>query len=188
MPSIAAHLVVGKLVGNKLNKESLGFIQGNVLPDIIKIEDSHCKINGKYYLIPNISASLRKSNIKDNDVLDGYLCHLLLDKYFLDEYIPNNIKEYDKVNLFQENGIYRDYSLINKGLINSFEIDLKKVNNSFKNIDYSYDDIKLSDNLRYLTYDAQGEATRYIDFDDFSKFLIEVSDKIVNDIKKMRRR
>lgn len=186
MPSIAAHLVVCKLVGNELNKESLGFIQGNVLPDIIKIEDSHCKIKGKYYLIPDIDASLKKSNIKDNDVLDGYLCHLLLDKYFLDEYVPNNIKEYDKVNLFQENGIYRDYSIINKRLINSFYLDVKKVNNSFENINYSYDKTKLIDNLRYLTYDAKGEATKYIDFDNFSKFLIGVSDKIVNDIKKMR--
>lgn len=188
MPSIAAHLVVSKLVGNKLNNDSLEFIQGNVLPDIIKIEDSHCKINGKYYLIPDISASLRKSDIKDNDVLEGYLCHLLLDKYFLEEYIPNNIKEYDSVNLFQENGIYKDYSLISKNLINKFEIDVEKVNHSFKNMDYLYDYIKLRDNLSYLTYESNGETTRYIDFDNFSDFLIKVSDKIVNDIKKMRRK
>ena len=37
MPSIAAHMVVAKLLEEKLGFKSTAFIKGNLLPDIIDI-------------------------------------------------------------------------------------------------------------------------------------------------------
>ena len=54
MPSVAAHMVVAKLISDKLNIEDPDFIKGNLLPDILDKELSHHKKQGKYYLIPDI--------------------------------------------------------------------------------------------------------------------------------------
>ena len=54
MPSLAAHMVCAKLVSESLNIKDEEFIKGNLLPDIIDIENSHKKVKGKFYCIPDI--------------------------------------------------------------------------------------------------------------------------------------
>ena len=56
MPSIAAHMVIAKLVGEKLNKYNDKFIRGNLLPDIVDKpkDESHHKIEGTYHRIPDM--------------------------------------------------------------------------------------------------------------------------------------
>lgn len=44
MPSIAAHMVVAKIIGEKLNIYNKDFIRGNILPDVVNIDDSHHKL------------------------------------------------------------------------------------------------------------------------------------------------
>ena len=79
MPGIVAHMVVAKLVGEKLHLSSDEFTIGNILPDISKEKDSHHKIQGKIYLIPDIE--YWKSTLDlSNKVQLGYLTNLLLDQ------------------------------------------------------------------------------------------------------------
>ena len=109
MPSIAAHMICAKLVSDSLNINSDDFIKGNLLPDIIDKKDSHCKIKGKYYYIPNIEYFLENLDLSNKMDL-GYLTHLLLDRYFLEEYI------YEVVNgeeVFLSRIMYREYDIIN---------------------------------------------------------------------------
>ena len=70
MPSIAAHMVVAKLLEEKLGFKSTEFIKGNLLPDIIDIKDSHHKIKGKYYFIPDLEYFKNTLDLSN----DLYLC------------------------------------------------------------------------------------------------------------------
>lgn len=84
MPSIAAHLACADLVYKEIKSKISDkdkFYMGCILPDIINLEDSHLKVKGKYYLVPDIEKYKKESNV-DDDIKIGYLCHLLLDKYF----------------------------------------------------------------------------------------------------------
>lgn len=92
MPSIASHFVVAKLVSSYLGIKSDDFYKGNILPDIIDIEDSHFKIRS-YYEIPKLEYFYNNLNL-NNDLERGYLCHLLLDKDFLEKYVVNKVENY----------------------------------------------------------------------------------------------
>ena len=81
MPSIASHFVCAKLVSDKLDVDVEEFYKGNILPDIALLNDSHNKVRGSFYLIPNIEYFVENSDLNE-DIELGYLCHLLLDKYF----------------------------------------------------------------------------------------------------------
>ena len=82
MPNISSHMIVAKLVSEKLNINDPDFIKGNILPDIVNNDQSHHKIQGEYCLIPNIDYFKRRLNLNKKLEL-GYFTHLLLDKYFL---------------------------------------------------------------------------------------------------------
>ena len=86
MPSIAAHMICAKLVAHELKIIYPDFMKGNLLPNIINIKNSHRKIKGKYYYIPDINYFINILDFCDNLHL-GYLVHLLLDTYFLEDYI-----------------------------------------------------------------------------------------------------
>ena len=107
MPNISAHMVIAKLVSEKLNITSDDYIRGNLLPDIIDKEDSHHKIQSKMYLIPNIDYFIKELDLT-KDINIGYLTHLMLDKYYL-IYLENKYPN----NIVFDNGIYIDYDYIN---------------------------------------------------------------------------
>lgn len=182
MPSIASHFVCAKLVSNWLNINNDDFYRGNILPDIIKKDNSHYKKYYEYCLVPDIESFLKGYEIKD--ILDvGYLCHLLLDKYFLDEYIPTYIDNYDKVrDLFSEFKIYNDYVNLNKILIDYFELDLEYINIIMMNFTYKLDKDKYKLNLSSINYlDTSGEL-KYIKLDSYILFLENISFRISKEI------
>ena len=109
MPSIAAHMVVAKLVGEKLNIYNEQFIRGNILPDVVNINDSHHKIKGKNFLIPDTDYFKKRLDLS-NMINLGYYAHLLLDKYNLEEYVPEYIKN---ESIFENKSIYSEYTILN---------------------------------------------------------------------------
>ena len=178
MPSIAAHMVVAKLVGEKLNIYNPEFIRGNLLPDVINIEDSHHKIKGVRHNIPDIEYF--KNNLDlSNELYLGYYVHLLLDKYYLDDYIPTHV---DNKDIFKDKTIYKDYCKVNPLLINKFELDIEYLKEVLSNYEQDIIEEKLNDNINYLmsTYTAD---TTYLKFDEFSTFLSDISDTIYEEIK-----
>ncbi|MCI9434450.1 MAG: hypothetical protein HFI86_04185 [Bacilli bacterium] len=185
MPSIAAHFacagLVYKKIKNKISDKDKFYI-GCILPDIIDLEGSHLKVKGKYYLVPDIEKYKKESKV-DGDIKKGYLCHLLLDKYFLDEYVIKNIRNYDKINLFSSNMIYNDYTSLNAVLVNDFNIDLNYINKVIRKIPDNFkvqgDKYKL--NVESINNLDCGEIT-FIDIDKFKMFIKEISLRIAEDI------
>lgn len=189
MPSIALHVICSKIVSNKLNIHTEDFFRGNILPDIIE-KDSHRKIKGSYYLIPDISSFFHEFDL-NNDLYLGYVTHLLLDKYFLEEYIPKNIPCYKEINIFSDDLIYREYSKINYYLLNKYTIDISYFNHIFSLDKFSYNFVinlnKYIKNIECLNNKELYDKVGLIDVDTISSFIEGVSDKIVEDIKSMKK-
>lgn len=183
MPSIASHFVCAKLVSDKLNIISDDFYRGNILPDIIQKDNSHYKKYKEYCLVPDIESYLKENKL--NKILDiGYLCHLLLDKYFLEEYIPKYIDNYNKIrDLFSEFEIYNDYVNLNKILIDYFKLDLEYINMIMRDFSYKLDEDKYKLNLDSINYlDMNGEL-KYIKLNSYILFLEDISFRITEEIK-----
>lgn len=185
MPSIAAHLACANLVYKEIKSKISDkdkFYMGCILPDIINLEESHLKVKGKYYLVPDIEKYKKESNV-DDDIKIGYLCHLLLDKYFLDEYVIKNIRNYDKINLFSSNMIYNDYASLNAVIVNDFNIDLNYINKVIRKIP---DNFKILEDKYKLNVESinnlNGGEIMFIDIDKFKMFIKEISLRIIEDI------
>lgn len=178
MPSIAAHMAVAKLVDEKLNINDVDFIKGNILPDIISIENSHHKIKGKCFLVPDIEYF--RSNLDFNSKLYlGYYVHLLLDKYFLEEFVPKNISN---LNVFKDKVMYTEYSLINYQLVSEFGLEIEFLREILSDFSVPVHKDKLAYILQCLESSEIG-PTIYLDYFTFSEFLYYISQVISEEVK-----
>ena len=177
MPNISAHMIIAKKVGEKLNITSDDFIRGNLLPDIIDVEDSHFKIFNGVYCIPDINKCLKELDLS-KDINIGYLVHLLLDKYYLVDYLG---KKYPNQNIFLDNKIYLDYDFLNFDLVNKFKLDINYLEAILKNYNCKILEEKLKNNIEYLKQRKEGK-TAYINFNSFSLFLSNVSEVISKEV------
>ena len=177
MPNISAHMIIAKKVGEKLNITSDDFIRGNLLPDIIDIEDSHFKIFNGVYCIPDINKCLKELDLS-KDINIGYLVHLLLDKYYLVDYLG---KKYPNQNIFLDNKVYLDYDFLNFDLVNKFKLDINYLEAILKNYNCKILEEKLKNNIEYLKQRKEGK-TAYINFNSFSLFLSNVSEVISKEV------
>ena len=183
MPSIASHFVCASLVSKNIGINSDDFYIGNILPDILSKTDSHYKNKHQHYLIPDISLFLKENNLND-DILLGYLCHLLLDKHFLEEFVPN-IEDFDKINLFVADKIYKEYTIMNPLLLRMFSLDLAYLNRILKIDNYNLDNEKYKRNIESINSLESEEDLKYIDFDAFTDFLQKISETITQELKEL---
>lgn len=178
MPSISAHMAVGKLVGERLKINDCEFIKGNLLPDIILRKDSHYKKQGRYFLVPDTDYFKLNFDLQHPLYL-GYYVHLLLDKYFLNEFVPRNISNLD---VFQDETMYNDYNLVNYQIVKEFQLDVESLKEILKDFNVDINKDKLDYNLECLSITDVGK-TAYLDFHDFSKFLYDISQVISKEIE-----
>ena len=179
MPSIAVHMAVAKLVADMLNIDDNNFILGNILPDIVSGDDSHHKIRGKYYLIPDLSYFKNKLDF-NNKLHLGYYTHLLLDKYFLEDYILNNVND---LNIFKNKEIYKDYDCLNYRVINNYNLDVDKIKNIIiKNKLDNIDDEKLNKNINCLV-NINDQESKYLNYDSLINFIDDVSLSISKEVE-----
>ncbi len=177
MPNISAHMIVAKEVAKRLNINSDEFIKGNLLPDIIDMEDSHHKVQNGVYMVPDIEYFLQNLDFS-KDLNIGYLTHLLLDKHYLSDYLGSL---YSNTNIFLDGTIYKDYDYLNFLLVNRFELDIDKLENILSQYDCKILEEKLKYNIEYLKQKKEGK-TMYLDFDSFSKFLFDISKNISEEL------
>lgn len=182
MPSIAAHMICAKLVAEKLNINDPEFIKGNLLPDIVDIENSHRKIKGKYYYIPNIDLIEKNIDLSDNLQL-GYLTHLLLDKYFLEDYIYEQVEGKE---VFLSRIMYKEYDIINYRLIEKFNIDKNYLNTILKDYKVPINTKKYETNIKCLNIVDTKSKLKYLSVDSFSNFLIKSSSDISKYLKEVK--
>ena len=164
MPSIAAHMSVAKLVGDKLNIKDDDFIRGNLLPDVTNKKDSHNRTKGSYFLVPNIKLIKESYDLKNNLYLGSYV-HLLLDYYYLEEFLPKYVTK--KTELFDSKELYKEYDRMNKLLLNDFKIDINKITKILSKLD--------------------NNELEYIKIKDFEDFLINISNRIANEIEEINK-
>ena len=179
MPSIAAHMVMAKLVGEKLNINCPEFIRGNLLPDVTLEEDSHHKIQGKIFKIPDADYFKDSLDLQDQSNL-GYYVHLLLDKYFLEDFVPNNISNLE---VFRQRIMYREYDIVNYHLVRVFELDIPYLKSVLTSYEVPVKRNKLNANLDFLSRKATGETT-YLNAQTFEQFLQNVAPVIIEEVEK----
>lgn len=179
MPCIAGHMVVAKLVSEKLNINDSDFIKGNLLPDIILEPDSHHKIKGTYYYVPDLEYFKNKLDLT-NKLYLGYYVHLLLDYYFLENFVPNNISD---LSVFENGIMYKEYDMINYQLVKRFNLDVENLKKILMNFSEKINKETLVYNLDCLSLTII-EETDYLKFDSFATFLIEISEIISEAIEK----
>ncbi len=181
MPNISAHMAVAKKVGEILNINDDEYIFGNLLPDLYTNKrESHFKKRGKIYMIPNIDYYIETHDIS-NKLNLGYLVHLLLDKYYLEDYLA---VKFPNAYVFDNNIIYNDYDVLNKDIIKAFDLDVAYIENILTNHDGDFDKQKLALNIKCLHFNVEKE-TIFLKKEEFIKFLNDVSQRIVDYIKKM---
>jgi len=173
MPNISAHMIVAMEVARKLNINSNEFIKGNLLPDIIDVEDSHHKVQNGVYMVPDIEYFFKKLDFND-DLNIGYFTHLLLDKYYLNDYLESL---YPNTNIFLDGDIYKDYDYLNYLIVNRFGLDINYLEHILKQYDCKILEEKLKYNIECLKQKKYGK-TKYLNFESFACFLLEVSDTI----------
>ena len=178
MPSIAAHMVMAKLVSTALNLKSPDFIKGNLVPDIISNSDSHHKIKGKYFDIPNISYFKNTLDL-NSELFLGYYVHLLLDKYYLEEFVPNNIKN---LLVFENKIVYDEYNSVNYELVKHFSLDIPYLVSILNDYPVPIDKTKLTNNISYLT-NTYSKETVYLKVPDFITFLNNTSKIIIEEVR-----
>lgn len=181
MPSIAAHMTIAKLLSEKLDIEEEDFYRGNLLPDVISAtrEASHFKVQGEHFLVPDLEDAKRNLTLTESMYL-GYYTHLLLDKYFLEEFVPIYIRRFD---LFKTKEMYSDYDEINGFIVTSFGLDVETITKILsENYGCDIDKEKLEKNISCLNNEKNGEGI-YLKKEQFRYFLEEVSDKIYDDVK-----
>ena len=177
MPNMSGHMAIAKRVSDILNIKDKNFYIGNLLPDLyLDKKKSHYKIQGTKYLIPDIDYVKNNLDLKNIKNL-GYLCHLLLDKYYLEEYLKD-IEE----NVFESDKLYKDYDILNKDIVKYFNLDVDYILDSLKYIDDDIEESKLETNITCLKKNEFGE-TYYLDKDKFIKFLDDISCRIAKEVE-----
>lgn len=181
MPSLAAHYVVGKNVGRDFLKNfdldfsEEEFLKGSIYPDYID-KKLHFKKKFGDFLIPSIDNFLKTIDCLDSFNL-GYIVHLLLDYYFLTEYLPSN--GIADIKNFSLDGIYRDYTILNPLILKKYFIDVNFLKNLF--CDCSIDFVCFNRDINFF-YEIIEDDTKFLKFSDYSLFLDDMCDRICVDL------
>ncbi len=138
MPGYIIHLAVAKKQIKISNiKNETEFISGTIAPDILKMSgiDSHYGISSN----PDLRRFLQ-SNKLESDYNKGYFLHLVTDyifyKNFLDKWSPK---------------IYEDYNILNKFLIEKYDIYVpKSIQNYVKFEDKPLTILNLDDIISFI--------------------------------------
>lgn len=178
MPSIATHMAVTKLVGERLGRYTDDFIIGNILPDLLNNPDSHIKIKNRNIFVPNIKYVKEKIDL-NSDLQFGYYIHLMLDKYYLEDLF---LKKINDIGVFENKILYNEYSYINAYLVREYKLDVNYITYLLSNINFEINQEKLNRNITYLNGNDIRE-TKYLIKDDFIKFINEISLKIYEEVK-----
>ena len=139
MASSLIHICVAKEINKYLKRDEKQLLIGSIAPDIAKLisqskDTTHFIENEKN--IPNLNIFLNKYKKQLNDdFVMGYYIHLYTDyvwfKFFIPNFLEDNniLKLNNKIEKYNEEKfnqyIYNDYHILNKKLIDDYELNLK---------------------------------------------------------------
>lgn len=155
MPGYVIHLAAAKeYVRNHRVKDEEEFFKGTIAPDLLA-EDGNIE---KTHYIPDGESQMNfKKFLKENKInssyMEGFFFHLVVDYVFYNQYFINN-----------ENSLYDDYDILNKELIEKY-------------------DIKLPEEVKEYVHFKEG-TLKYLDKELVDKMITEVSRKSIDEYKK----
>lgn len=153
MPGYVIHVAVAQeyLRKNKSKENAEQFIKGTVAPDLIKPKSlSHY---GKSPAYTNLNNFLLNNKL-DTSFQKGFFLHLITDYLFYNHYLNKFSKEF----------IYDDYDILNKELIEKYNVKLPE---------------EVLDNVFFKEGD-----TKILSFELACKIIDEISSYDINDIEK----
>ena len=114
MPGYVIHLAIAKEYLKKNKEDNIDeFLEGTIYPDLVKPkEDSHY---GKSPKNTNLKSFLENNEL-NTSFKRGHFLHLIADYIFYNRYILE----------MPEGGLYNDYDLTNKDLIEKYNIEIPK--------------------------------------------------------------
>lgn len=92
MPSLLTHLKICEKINQTLHLPQNEFYLGSILPDLV---ENHKSSHFSDYRIPNVDNYLKTINSKLSIIEIGYLCHLLIDKFYNEFMFKNYINKRD---------------------------------------------------------------------------------------------
>lgn len=181
MPSLSAHFACATIVQEKLSIENkFDFFRGTIYPDLV--QDSHFKMksNNGVFMVPCFSEYLQTIKYNLGDFEKGYLVHLLLDKYYLEEFACKYGLE-----PFLNKKIYCDYSLISTKLLADFNVDKKDVLETIMSFEHEIDKNKLIEMSEFLRQEEHHQYTNIINYYELKKFIEQISNTITNETEQI---
>ena len=189
MSSLKVHLAIGKKLQEEYSFSDV-FLLGCILPDMLKIMLKEKKIrkshfeeyeNGQY--LPNINKFCEKYKNK-NELILGYLVHLVQDRLWFKEYIPKIINkksenEYiflkdNTIHTAEEfrNAIYNDYSIIEIYVKEKYCIDVCEIKKYIKErvVDIELLDI-IEENL--IDYKVRSDTKALLSEEFIDNYILE---------------
>ena len=207
MASIMIHLAIAKKVKEYFNiKKEKDYYLGAIAPDISKQigeskEKSHFLINTTDN-IPNITLFIKRyPTFKYNSFNLGYYTHLMTDKLWIEEFIPNLIQD-NTIKLSNssilssttteeiENMLYSDYTNLNSQIIDEYEMDLSIFYEEFippttqlQEIPIDQLDILLN-KMGIIIQNSKEEKSYTLDFEAIKAFIENTSKEIIKELKR----
>ena len=177
MPSMSGHMAIAKKVSDILRIDDDSFIVGNLLPDLYSDKTkSHFKYQSKKFLVPDIGLAKSHLNLSNKKDL-GYLCHLLLDYYYLEEFLKDT-----ETDIFEDTRIYKDYDILSKDIVEYFKLEVNHIIELLKKMDEEIENDKLEYNIECLQKSEEG-YTYYLEKDSFINFLEVTAIRIAEEVK-----
>ena len=206
MASVLIHMAIAKELEDKLNIDNrYDYYLGAIAPDIAKQigldrNISHFSSTMKNG-VPNINLFVKRyPTFKYNSFNLGYFIHLYTDKLWDETFIPkitNNdliklldgttikLKENEMLNL-----IYSDYTNLNIKIIEEFDLDLSLFYEEFKLPNTPLNEIPINkldillNKMGIIIENSKSEKQYTFDIDSIKIFSKEVTDKILEQLKK----
>lgn len=190
-------MAFAKRINEELKMDEDQIILGAVAPDVCAIERNKelSHFGDAYEKADYVKFLIKYKKNLNNPFVMGYLTHIYLDQYFYNEFMAKYYKivsgtSYTNHNtiyrdkrtgnlvefkdIYNENGIYRDYSIINSQLRKEYDLrekyNISLIVNPIKEIDNKKISKMLAKIKQYVGQELDGELTCF-NYEELKEFL-----------------
>lgn len=209
MPDYFTHMAFSKKISERIDiKDMNRFLVSSLIPDICK-QDDDIKKEKCHFIPKRLDRTFKNPNLlyfftsyKDflyDEATLGIYSHLYLDKYYYLNFLPSIFEingEYmtNRKNgnifltweeFFVPNGIYKEYTAMNKFFVRDYELKLNELDFDVENLppikEFDYSKLPNAKIKMLNFYSEEGRYTgEYIKYEEITDFIEELADKFTN--------
>ena len=190
MPDFFTHMVFSKRVSKKINIQDMNrFLVSSLIPDVCR-QDEDINKEKCHFIAKRLSRTFKNPNILnffisykelfDDEATLGIYSHLYLDKYYYIDFLPSifdfdgeymiNKKSGRKFITWEEffvpEGVYKEYTAINKFWVRDYELDIESLDFDLENLpkikEFDYSKLLNSKQKMINFYYKEEEYTRLL--------------------------